>query len=384
MGKHWTPRHLLHGFSPDGECVWVYDKRGQEGPKLIGINGVAQSKNAFSTPVEKLISTIEGAASPAIHAFRGMTGPTTMSHEAKLVVSHYLAMFVWHRDPAVRKRHNDQIKAHAIPIVKARMRDRGVPLDDGRGRISDEDLERWFSNPNSIMSSSWHPNNVMRLWFSWMTWTILESKSEPFILPDTTMIASGLFRNKDTQVFLPLSKNRILMASWRGGPSNVVQVQPFKRNQVHFVNKHGIEKASRFVYTAAKSDGLNRVVKKNRIIHGPVDGLDVSGDNENMKRLEWSIKNYDDLEQMLCFIAPNKHLRHEWSDPVESSISGLPECTITMSMCRWCGCRKMQYENGRIELQNGELDFVCAPVKNWWQRLALKAEDNEIVAMEKP
>lgn len=94
MAKHWVPQHVLRGFSADGVHIWQYDKKGETGPKKVPIKVACGRRDAFAAPVERLLSTIEIAANPAINVFRRMKHALGIDPVAKRIVAVYLTAFL--------------------------------------------------------------------------------------------------------------------------------------------------------------------------------------------------------------------------------------------------------------------------------------------------
>ncbi len=389
MGQHWTPRHLLHGFSPDGKNVWMYDKRSVECPKLVAISRAAQSSKAYEPPVERVMASIEHAAMPAIHAFREATLPIAMSYHAKLVLSYYLAMFVWHRNPAIRDQQVESMDVSVISAHMARMKNDydGLPVGRLIDQLEDTVIDRWVSRPNTVFSDLWAPSAITRLLFHKMTWVILESTEGEFTIPDTTMTRSatgaGLL-DQSAEFYLPLSKRRALLASWKGGPPSVVQFFHVDRDHVHSINKRGFEQAGRFVYACTHDDALRRAIKKRVQHYARVKGIRPAGQNPSYGQLTLVKENYRTLHDALCLAAPVDILEHDWHTPVEFPlVADLPDFKVPTTICKWCGCIKVQHHNGKTKYRNSEVQLVDAPVKNWWQRLKLTAESGRVVAMDR-
>ena len=389
MGQHWTPRHLLRGFSSDKTNVWMYDKRDGQAPKSVSIGRAAQSGRAYSEPVEKLMATIEHAANPGVSAFREMTQPININQTAKLLLSYYVAMFAWQRNPRVRRHQiemwdDEQFMTEQFAQI---MEDWGGP-PKGRGDVIDKVreavLQKGLSRSNHFLSAGWEPGAVMRWSFHMMTWAVLDARSGKFTIPDSTMVRfsenAGLL-DEHAAFCLPLSSSRVLLACWKGGPPGVVQYRRIDRDLVHLINKVGFGQAERFVYAGVCDDALNRAVQKSRPHHAKVgQKFGLSGENTNRWHLNWINENYDWLRAELCLTAPEH--THEWHPvAVEAPLPFSGQPTLR---CSRCGCLKWRYPSGRVEFKNQEVAFVDAdyPARNWWQRTILKTDEPGRITVE--
>lgn len=376
MGKHWVPQHLLRGFSPDGSNVWMYDKRGVGSATLVAISKAAQSPKAYDAAVERLMESIETAASRAINQFRSTAQPIKMSDEAKLLISYYLAMFFWYRNPGFRSFQIKETKERVGREHLERMRRdwEGLPIRALIDQHESELLAGWQSHPNSIFANSWSPSVILRLLVSKMTWAILESPDAEFTITDATMIRSGRLHSESSSVYLPLCSRRVLLASWHGGPPDVVRLLRVDRRQVHLINKKGFMQADRFVFARVQSDRLGRAIIGARARADRPRGvraISLPGENGNHSLRDWIIRNHDDLYDTLCLTSPR--YSHDWlSPPIELPvISDMPDFKGLADRCRWCGTVRIRYGGGRVEYRNSEVDLVGARM-NWWQTVELR------------
>lgn len=244
MAQHWVPQHILRGFSADGKVICQYDKTGEIPAKKVAIRGACGRNDAFSEPVERLLATIEGAANPALDVFRRMEGTTRIDAVAKRIVAVYLNTFLWKRSPATRdKQIADTHDVELLMSVRDRTERYGLLRDTLLVLAEENDTD-----VNSLMAQHWQANTFLRWVHYSMSWAVLQCAELIVMVPDCGMFrSSGLF-DPNVQCFFPLSSTRVLVASWSGTPTDLVQLISASPAHVRKINKLGFGKAGRFVY----------------------------------------------------------------------------------------------------------------------------------------
>ena len=247
---HWVPRPLLRALSADGKSVVQYSRRvGEAACKEASIKRAAASQDSFSKDVEAVLSSIEGAAAPAIKAFQRMMRPLAIDSVSKSIVACYLAGFLWYRSPRVRA-------TQLAGVTKPELMNWGRDEARAMAAVSDEArqlylerlpqvAEEMAADPNRLMAGHWWAGNMARWTLYSMSWTVLHCPKPIVAIPDCGMIHQGelALLNEAAELYLPLSADRILVASWRGAPG-LVQYAHATPAHVGKINRMGYGLAS--------------------------------------------------------------------------------------------------------------------------------------------
>ena len=249
MAQHWVPQYVLRGFSADGKTIWQYDKTGRLPPTKVGIKGACGRNDAFSAPVERLLSTIETATNPAIEALRGMDHAMRISPIAKRIVAVYLTSFMSTRSPAIRDQQvADANEADFLDWAQSAAKHYGAPSSPNRDLLPTL-AAKAAGDVNGLMAGHWDSFTFQRWLFYSMSWVVLQCAEPIVTIPDGGLIRlgdRGLLDPK-AEFYFPLSANRVLLASWHGAP-DVVEFLPASPAHMRNINKHGFGQSGRFVY----------------------------------------------------------------------------------------------------------------------------------------
>ena len=388
MAQHWVPQHILRGFSADGKMICQYDKTGEVPAKKVAIRGACGRNDAFSEPVERLLATIEGAANPALDVFRRMEGTTRIDAVAKRIVAVYLNMFLWKRSPATRDRQiADTNEVELLRSVRDRAERYGLLLDTLLA-LAEENA----TDVNSLMAQHWKANIFLRWLHYSMSWAVLQCAEPIVMVPDCGMFrSSGLF-DPDVQCFFPLSSTRVLVASWSGTPTDLVQLISMSPTHVRQINKLGFIKAGRFVYGQEYSAKVAEAVSR-RSQHfeslgklRPAGGLNPMATKLDSLR-KWHAANRLDVDRYFC-IAPSagEAFRHDWQQVPSSLhvVSERQDVRTPVRICRSCYGIERRYPTGHLEFEDLELlrTTIRPPLKNWWQKYSVEEEGSRLEATE--
>ena len=265
MALHWVPKHILQGFSNDGKTVWQYDKTGEIPPTKVGIKGAFAGNDAFDTPVERLMTTIENVAQPAIEVLRNMDQHMRIDPVAKRIVAVYLAMFLWRRSPAVRDRLASEMnEVDLLNLVRKRVEEYDDVVRNRLEAIMPTVAAKAAGDVNSLMSEHWSASMFVRWLFYSMSWAVLRCTAPVVTVPDQGLIrlgSRGLLDPK-AEFYFPLSSRRVLVTSWQGSPQSLIQLLPASPAHMRGINKHGFAQAGRFVCGQKYDQKLAAAVQK--------------------------------------------------------------------------------------------------------------------------
>ena len=379
--QHWVPQYVLRGFSSDGKTICQYDKTGQIGATKVGVKGACGRNDAFSEPVERLLSTIENAANPAIDVFRRMEHAKRIDQVAKRIVAVYLTTFLWRRSPAIRDRQVAETnEAQFFDWGREGAKLYGAPRSLYRDNLP-VFAAKVASDVNGLMAGHWESNTLQRWLLYSMSWAVLRCMEPIVTVPDRGLVQLGTrgLLDPKAEFYFPLSSKRVLVASWHGPPS-LVQFLSAAPAHVRGINKHGFGQAGRFVYGQEYSEKVATAVQRSAHHFPTLKALPAAGGpNPTVSKLDslkaWYAKvidSSDDPDRHWC-IAPgagNQH-RHNWQlAPFELPVvSDTPETKAPVAICAWCGALEWRYPNGHVRFDDLELrrTTVSEPMKNWWQ-----------------
>ena len=384
MALHWVPQHILRGFSNDGKTVWQYDKTGEIPPTKVGIKGAFARNDAFDTPVERLMATIENAAKPAIDALRNTDQHTRIDPVAKRIVAVYLAMFLWQRSPAVRDWLVSKInEVDLLKLLRKKWEEHDDVVRNQLEAASPAVVPKVASDVNSLMSEHWSANMFVRWLFYSMSWAVLRCTAPVVTVPDQGLIwlgSRGLLDPK-AEFYFPLNSRRVLVTSWQGSPQSLIQLLPASPAHMRGINKHGFARAGRFVCGQKRDQKLAAAVQKAQHHFPTLEALTPTGGlNPTAAKLDhlnsWIEGIGTDNPDRHWCIAPgaDRH-RHQWKQspsPIAVT-SDLPNHKVPARFCEWCGAIERENLNGHIEFDDMELQRIQAqpPWKNWWQSFVI-------------
>ena len=386
---HWVPQPLLRALSADGKSVVQYSRRvGEAACKEASIKRAAASQDSFSKDVEAVLSSIEGAAAPAIKAFQRMMHPLAIDSVSKSIVACYLAGFLWYRSPRVRATQLAGVtKAELVNWGRDEARAMAAVSDEARQLYLErlpQVAEAMAADPNRLMAGHWWAGNMARWTLYSMSWTVLHCPKPIVAIPDCGMIHQGelALLNEAAELYLPLSADRILVASWRGAPG-LVQYAHATPAHVGKINRMGYGLADRFVYARTYRKAVEKQVrgpprrKPSRLPPVVVQGESPTASRLNgLRELVRSV-GFETLERDCC-AAPGAGLTasHRWQDiPVElPTIKELPEHTAPVAICQWCGAVRRTLANGGFHQDDLEQERMKRGnrIKNWWQMFTIE------------
>ena len=396
MAQHWVPQYVLRGFSTDGKTIYQYDKTGEIAVTRVGIKGACGRNDAFSEPVERLMSTVENAANPAIDVFREMEHPMSIDPVAKRIVAVYLTMFLWRRSPAIR----DQQVTETTETEFLNWGREGAKLYGAPRSVYQDMLPavaaKSARDVNGLMAEHWESSTLQRWLLYSMSWAVLRCGEPIVTVPDRGLIQLGRrgLLDPKAEFYFPLSSKRVLVASWHGAPPGLVQLLSASPAHVRGINKHGFGQAGRFVYGQECSKKVATTVQRSAHHFPRLKALPAAGGpNPTVPKLHglqaWYTKvvndRSDNPDSHWC-MAPGagNQCRHRWqrapfSLPV---VSETPETKVPVGVCEWCGALEWRYPNGHVRFDDLELrrTTVSEPMKNWWQSFRVEGRGERIEA----
>lgn len=395
MAQHWVPQYILRGFSADGRSICQYDKAGELRPTIVAIKGACARNDAFSTPVERLLATIENAANPAIDVFRKMEQAMRIDPVAKRIVAVYLNTFLWRRSPAVRDRLvAETTEAALLDSAHDGAKRYGLPARLYHDRLP-AIAAKTASDLNGLMAGYWESNTFQRWLLHSMSWSVLRCRKPIVFVPDRGLIqlgSRGLLDPK-AEFYFPLSSKRVLVASWYGAPPDVVQFTSASPAHVRGINKHGFRQAGRFVYGLKQSEKVAETVQKSSHHFPTLEAIDiVGGTNPTAIRLDklqdWYaevVGKSDDPDRYCCIASgAREQCRHNWQRaPFDLPVvRETPEFKAPVGVCEWCGALEWRYPNGHVRFDDLELrrTTMTERLKNWWQSFKIVGTSTSIEA----
>lgn len=374
MAQHWVPKHILLGFADSDGFVWAYDKAGHERPKRIHVKVAATGgggrRRQNTDSVERLMASIEGAALPVVKALRTARTDIVIERDPKLIMAFYLEMLFSKRSPSLM----DAQKEDAAQYTS-----RSPKLIIGP----------WLSD-------SWWPSTLRRLLFQWMTWTVLECGTDLVAVSDRGLswprdvqgtyddplwreIAGATMLAPSSRFYLPLNKNRVLLACWNGRPSNIIRVVKVSPAQIRTINSYSIDLSGRFVFSVERSSRFAKFVQNpkstNRL------DLKLGKPNARVRHLD-SIRDElmrvglsgFDLERCLAPRSPN--MKHSWQEVGTMPSVGGRDLELPTEICEWCKGWKQkeddQWAFSHYEAERQRDSDKARRTKNWWDHVVIR------------
>lgn len=380
MAQHWVPKHILRGFAdPDG-FVWAYDKTGREYPRAIPVDVAAVGgkgpRRQNTDSVERLMASLEGAALPVIEALREMRTSLVIEPVPKLIMAFYFEMLLSKRSPSLMDAQKEDAARHTS--------------------LPPELINPWLRD-------SWSPSTLVRLLFQRMTWTILECKVDVVAVSDRGLswprdiqgsyadplwrqIAGAAMLTPSSQFYLPLNKNRVLLAGWNGQPSNTTRVVDVSPAQIETINGYSIDLSGRFVYSVKHTSSFADFVQSPRSTT-PLD-LTLGKPNANVRDLDSirvalmrsGLRGFD-LELCLAPVCPNA--KHSWQEVgTMPSVDGR-DLEMPTEICQWCMGWK-QEDDGKVVFYHYEAERQrdnqkANRLKNWWDHVVIQNSGNRLI-----
>lgn len=256
MGHHYLPQHYLRGFAA-GKTIWAHDLKDSRSYRTQ-VKSVANETALYTKDLEAhLANSIEGPAQAAIDRLRRREA---LSGDERETLARYV-IAMWKRVPAARKRVAatipgvaDTINADIQQALAKAVEDEPelASLAESRKGEVEAIISAYKEDPPDHF---WHhsigtqatPRMILGLLD--MSWTILESKGEPFITSDNPVFffASEGIGSPYSELSLPLSSSIALWAS-RGRPPKPSSM-PVDRQIVLKINRRSASNTQRFLYT---------------------------------------------------------------------------------------------------------------------------------------
>ena len=372
MGQHIVPRHLLRRISQDGRTIWQYDKRAATGaPKRLPITQVSQTKKFFSEDIEKLLSTIEGAASPILDK---LTQGQSIDPIERRVMAVYLEMYKTRnreiRDELIERSLGDRDKIEDFMETSLKSVPATTMYTEYK-KQKEEVIDFMESYSKQMFSATWAPSNLDRFLFFRMTWRVLESTKVDFVVGDPPWVLTGKkdgLGNFDAEFLFPLSSNHVLHMSWQGTPSIIDRelVSPVMARQI---NKKFIRASFRFVFFNRNCPKMTRAIENTNLCDGEIKlERPVLGDNPYRPGRLWKV-----TDEEICMHPAASNFRHAWREAEDHSMVADGE---VIEKCVHCLAMKLKYGDGtepvirdnEVRLATGQLGNH----RNWWMRPEVK------------
>lgn len=376
MGQHIVPRHLLRRISPDGINIWQYDKEAvAAAPKRLPIVQVSQTSKFFDDDIERLLSTIEGAANPILNKL--VHGQTIDSIERRIIAV-YMEMYKV-RDRGKRKEMK-KIVSGGRDATEKFMEDIMEPMRGTNlyakytGQKSDH-IEYLQFHQDKVLSGTWAPSNLIRLMLFLMTWRVLESDGVDFVIgePPWTLPATVTERGvPKEEVFFPLSSKHVLHLSWIGNPSKIER-QRISRADARQINKFFISASDRFVFFNKNCSKMNQLVKNKHMHNKQIEWRwPILGSNPYRLLRRFTAGEIDKSERYICMHPAASEFRHAWCEaenPLVVAGGGK-----VAKWCKNCGVLELEYDaDMEPEIRNSEIALATGKggtYRNWWMKLS--------------
>ena len=372
MGQHIVPRHLLLKISPDGKTVWQYDKKDTKvGPKRLPVSKVSQTPEYFDPDIEKLLSTIEGAANPILDRLAHGEAITAVERRK---ISIYLEMFGV-RDRESRRQHkekffgsHEKVENYVDAVVESEF---GVDAHLISETQKSDAVERLISCPDAVFSGMWEPSNFIRFFLYVMTWRVLKSDTVNFVIGEPPFAVGGNvgLKHPNMEAFFPLSCRHVLHLSWLGDPSRI-ELRSIPPSTARQINKIFIAKADRLVFFNENCPKMNEVVKK-RHLHFDTGTLNwrIRGENPFRPTRDQPFTDSEIrlISANICMHPNASRFRHVWVDAKKLKV--VNGGTVVAS-CKHCHTMQVKYDNKpepvRINSEVALATRQMEPLKNWW------------------
>lgn len=260
------------------ESTWLFDKKGGV-PRLVGIAGVAQSRDYFSAEDEKKLA--EMIEAPADTPISKLVHHEPLSDEERLRLSLYIATLfrrVPHRRrkvyetivPPVLERIISDFRTETVFAAQAAAADPLV-LTYRLAQISayEEKLKQDLPEPlHAAVRSPW-PTAKMVVTVYDMAWRVLETHGPVHYLtsdnPAFYFEAFGI-GTENSELTLPLSFSHCLHGSWhgpKGGLTFMEAAQPF----VHETNRRLASTTERTAFYHQNADWIQPLLQEKQLLN---------------------------------------------------------------------------------------------------------------------
>ena len=375
MGQHIVPQHLLRRISPDGATIWQYDKEAVTlDPKRLPITQVSQTRKFFSGDIEKLLSTIEGAANSVLEK---LTQGRPIDPIERRVMAVYLEMY---------KTRSREIKGEMIEAFfgdREKIKNLMEKLFKSTPETSmytayknqEEDVvDLLEAHSDQMFSAIWAPSNLDRLWFFRMTWRVLESDRTDFVVSEPPWVLTGKkdgLGHSEAEFLFPLSSNHVLHMSWRGAPSIIEKelISPVVARQI---NKKFIRASSRFIFFNRNCSKMARAIKNEVLFRDKKKRVEDSPYRPS-RSLQLASEETGNLSEDICMHPAAANFRHAWRTAVSHT---MVRGGKVIEWCAHCRAMKLKYRN-EILVRNNEVGLATGKFenhRNWWMKPAAKSD----------
>jgi len=353
----------------------MYDKESTTlGPKQLPIAQVSQTKKFFSENIEKLLSTIEGAASPILDK---LTQGQSIDPIERRIMAVYLEMYKTRnremRDELIERFLGNRDKIEDFMETSLKSAPETTMYTEYKKQKEDV-INLLESSSEKIFAATWAPSNLDRFWFFRMTWRVLESTRIDFVVGDPPWVLTGQedgLGHFDAEFLFPLSRSHVLHMSWRGTPSIIDRelISPMVARQV---NKKFIRASFRFVFFNRNCPKMTRAIVNKNLYYGKIKlERPVLGDNPYRPRRLWKFTNEerDKLSEYICMHPAASNFRHAWREAEDHSmVTG----GKVIEKCVHCLAMKLKFgddtepviRDNEVRLATGQLGNY----RNWWMR----------------
>jgi hypothetical protein len=292
---HYIPTFYLNGFvDPNNKpYIWVYEKGN---PNVIKASardiGVQKHFYSFPTPegevdsesFEELFEKIENGVAPIFQKIRAQEN---LNDEERSWFATFLA-FIFTRVPNYREnveRLSAEVMKESLMMSAAHpegLKSMMKRFEQKTGQeidVSVEDYQKFLLDGQYDIVPKPELSLKMVILavefvpiFYHMKWVFLRATGEykfvtsdnPLYYDDPThdprsFYGVGLL-NKNVEITFPISKDLALVASWKDTKGYV----PARNSLVKAVSRTTVISASRFVFSSAKSEAINRLVQRNK------------------------------------------------------------------------------------------------------------------------
>lgn len=347
-------------------------------PQLLPITKVSQTRNFFHRDIEKLFSTIEGAADPVLNKL--IQGQPIDPIERR-VMAVYLEMYkVRNREQRERLKgefFGDRDKVAAF--MDAGMEHmRGTRMHVAYTKHKMNLVEYFETESEQVFSDAWVPSNFIRWLFFCMTWRVVESDVVDFVVGEPPLAFAGTgtkgtgigLEHLSAEVFFPLSSRHVLHLSWFGDPS-MARKEVFPPTVARQANKIFINKSARFVFFNKDCPKMSKLIKKKRFHNNEVKlNWAESGVNpywsKQLSQLTDEERNKFSVN--ICMHPEALNFSHAWREA--GSLFVVDNGGKVTRWCERCGVMELKYEdNVEPEIRNSEVALATGKWgthQNWW------------------
>lgn len=241
MGHHYIPQKYLQGFADPIKpgYIWQYDKYKKcfSGNRALPIKDVSQKRNFYDKDTEeKLAELVESPANSVLKKLRETADCVSLNHEDRSKFSLYIAIM---RSRTLGYREKAMSIAQQILIPQE--------LHANMKAIEDE-----IRLPQSSKDEHYAIYQ--------MNWCLVKASGSSFFLTsDEPVYCPNGVGNADSELFLPISSELALWASYRVLTTNkIISGQEY----VTEFNKRTVANATQYLYYHENVDWIGKLANK--------------------------------------------------------------------------------------------------------------------------